>query len=94
LQLLLNARGEVYHVGFLASDSGSSSTSGSGSGSSKDGLAVEVLPMKGGPVVHLNKPVVLNAQGTLDDKEPEKSFLQKYVAIATFESRAQDELTM
>jgi hypothetical protein len=73
LQLLLNAQGEVYHVGFSASDLGSSSASGSG----KDGLIMEVVPMKVGPLVHLNKPVVLNAQGTLDDKEPEKTFLQK-----------------
>jgi len=75
LQLLLNAEGEVYHVGFLALGSGLGTSSKGGS--KKDGMSVEVVPMKAGPVVHLNKPVVLNAEGKLDDKEPEKSFLQK-----------------
>lgn len=75
LQLLLNSEGNVYHVGFLATDAGKGTSSKGGS--KKDGLSVEVVPMKAGPVVHLNKPVVLNAEGKLDDKEPEKSFLQK-----------------
>ena len=63
----------MYHVGFVASELRTSSLGGS----KKDGLSVEVVPMKAGPMVHLNKPVVLDAEGKLDDKEPEKTFLQK-----------------
>ena len=71
--LHLNTEGELYHVGFKASDQPSSSKTGKG----KDGLGVEVVKTQPGPTPHLNKAVVLNAEGQLDDKEPEKTFLQK-----------------
>ena len=73
LQLHVNTRGQLYHVGFKAADIPSSSTSGKG----KDGLGVEVVKMQQGPAPHLNKPVVLSADGKVEAKEPEKTFLQK-----------------
>ncbi|KAK6435086.1 hypothetical protein LTR95_008732 [Oleoguttula sp. CCFEE 5521] len=74
LQILLNTDGVIYHVGFAAFESPVASRSGA----KGDGLRVEVVPMRPGPVVHMNKPVVLDAEGKLADKEPEKTFLQKY----------------
>jgi hypothetical protein len=61
-------KGEPYHVGF--------STSAKGSGSE---VEVEIVKRSPGPQPVLNKPIVLNAEGKLEGKEPEKSFLQKYV---------------
>lgn len=75
LQLLLNEQGEVYHVGFKTSDWPTSSKGGS----KKDDLSVEVVPMKAGSTIHLNKPILLNAEGKLDGQAEEKTFLQKYV---------------
>ena len=73
LQLLLNTNGDLYHVGFRVSNLPSSSKSGEG----KDGMGVEVVNMQRGPTPHLNKPVVLDAEGQVEQKEPEKTFLQK-----------------
>jgi hypothetical protein len=61
-------KGEPYHVGF--------STSVKGSG---DGPDVEIVKKNVGSKPVLNKPIVLNAEGKLDGKEPEKTFLQKCV---------------
>lgn len=74
LQLLLNDEGEVYHIGFKAGDA----SSGSGKESTKDGLSVEVVPMRAGPQVFLNKPVVVNPDGKVGGEEEQKTFLQKY----------------
>ncbi|TLD06866.1 hypothetical protein E2P81_ATG10587 [Venturia nashicola] len=74
IQLLLNEQGEVYHVGFKTSDWPTSSKGGS----KKDDMSVEVVPMKTGSTIHLNKPVVLNAEGKLAGQPEEKTFLQKY----------------
>lgn len=74
IQLLLNEQGEVYHVGFKTSDW---PTSGKG-GSKKDDMSVEVVPMKAASTIHLNKPVVLDAEGKLAGQPEEKTFLQKY----------------
>ncbi|KAF2280187.1 uncharacterized protein EI97DRAFT_391080 [Westerdykella ornata] len=63
----IDEKGEPYHVGF--------STDVRGSG---DEVEVEVVKRESGPKPVLNKPVVLNADGKLDNKEPEKTFLQKY----------------
>lgn len=38
---------------------------------------VDVIKQGQGPSPHLNKPVVLNQEGKVDDKEPEKTLLQK-----------------
>ena len=73
VQLLVNANGELYHIGFKASDLPSSSKTGN----AKDGLGVEVVKTLPGPSPHLNKPIVLNAEGKVDVTEPEKTFLQK-----------------
>lgn len=76
LELHINSNGELYHVGFKAGDLGSSSKASD----KKDGLAVEVLKVKPGPTPHLNRPVVMNPDGTAPEKEPEKTFLQKCVS--------------
>nr|POF13069.1 hypothetical protein CFP56_10217 [Quercus suber] len=73
LQLLLNDDGEVYHVGFRAEDFPTSSKSSN----KKDGLSVELVKIMPGSVPVLNKPVVLSADGNVEQKEPEKTFLQK-----------------
>jgi hypothetical protein len=62
----VDEQGEPYHVGF--------GTSAKGSG---DEVEVEIVKRSPGPKPVLNKPIVLNADGKLDSKEPEKSFLQK-----------------
>lgn len=72
--LWVDERGEVYHVGF----STSARANGGQGEADKDEVAVEVVKRSAGPVPALNRPVVLNAEGKLDGKEPEKSFLQKY----------------
>jgi hypothetical protein len=62
--------GNVYHVGFSASTK---------SGGDNEDVVVEVVPMLAGPEPLLNRPVVLNADGKVDQPNPEeqKSFLQK-----------------
>lgn len=62
----VDERGEPFHVGF-----GTSSRSGG------EEVAVEIVKRIAGPKPVLNKPIVLNAEGKLESKEPEKSFLQK-----------------
>jgi hypothetical protein len=64
----IDDKGEPFHVGF--------GTSAKGSG---DEVEVEIKKRNVGPKPVLNKPIVLNAEGKLDGKEPEKSFLQKCV---------------
>ncbi|CBX99855.1 hypothetical protein LEMA_P074440.1 [Plenodomus lingam JN3] len=59
--------GEPIHVGF--------GTSAKGSGQE---IEIEIVKRSAGPKPVLNKPIVLNADGKLDSKEPEKTFLQKY----------------
>jgi hypothetical protein len=66
----VDEKGEPYHVGF--------GTSAKGSG---EEVEVEIVRRNAGPKPVLNKPIVLNAEGKIDSKEPEKSFLQKYVAL-------------
>ncbi|KAF9739849.1 hypothetical protein PMIN06_004869 [Paraphaeosphaeria minitans] len=65
----VDEKGEPYHVGF------STSVKGAGEG---DELEVEIVRREVGPKPVLNKPVVLNAEGRIDSKEPEKTFIQKY----------------
>lgn len=77
VQLHLNTAGELYHVGFVASGVGGSSASGKGKETAGDVLGVEVVGVRQGEGVHLNKPVVLDAEGKMPEKEAEKSFLQK-----------------
>jgi hypothetical protein len=65
----VDEKGEPYHVGF-----------GTSAKRSGDEVEVEIVKRSSGPQPVLNKPIVLNAEGKIDSKEPEKSFLQKYVA--------------
>ncbi|KAH9840359.1 hypothetical protein Tdes44962_MAKER07954 [Teratosphaeria destructans] len=81
LQLHVNSDGELYHVGFKASNYGTSSKSSN----KKEGLSVEVVKVRPGPTPRLNKPVVLSPDGKAPETEPEKTFFQKYWwAIAGF----------
>lgn len=63
----VDEKGEPYHVGF-----------GTSAKTSRDEVEIEIVKRIPGPKPVLNKPVVLNAEGKIDSKEPEKSFLQKY----------------
>ena len=74
LQLHLNTDGELYHVGFIASDA--AKVSGKVPNKRSD-LAVEIVTTRVGQAPYLNKPIVLDADGKVESKEPEKSFLQK-----------------
>ncbi|KAK5128562.1 hypothetical protein LTR85_003233 [Meristemomyces frigidus] len=81
LQLHVNSNGELYHVGFTASSLGTSSKTSNKEG----GLSVEVVKVKPGPTPQLNRPVVVNPDGTAPEKVEEKTFFQKYWwAIAGF----------
>lgn len=65
----VDEKGEPYHVGF--------GTSAKGAG---EEVTVEIVKRSSGPKPVLNKPIVLNAEGKLESKEPEKMFLQKCVS--------------
>ncbi|KAI7086501.1 hypothetical protein KC356_g4945 [Hortaea werneckii] len=83
LQLHLNANGDLYHIGFKASDVGGSH--GKTKESKKGDLSVEIVSMNKGPSPALNKPIVVNQDGSTPDQVEEKSFFQKYWwAIAGF----------
>lgn len=75
LQLHVRPDGELYHVGFKVAEPVSQ---GKGK-STQNGMSVEVVPVRLGPVPAMNKPVVVSEDGTVEQKEPEKTFLQKYV---------------
>merc|ERR1712070_199391 len=83
LQLHVNANGDLYHVGFKASDLGGSH--GKTKESKQGDLSVEIVPVNKGTGPALNKPIVVNQDGSMPDKVEEKSFFQKYWwAIAGF----------
>ncbi|KAJ4332703.1 hypothetical protein N0V87_008200 [Didymella glomerata] len=70
----VDEKGEPFHVGF-----------GTSAKSAGKEVEVEIVKRSPGPKPVLNKPIVLNAEGKLESKEPEKTFLQKYWwAIALF----------
>ncbi|KAF2191026.1 hypothetical protein K469DRAFT_719994 [Zopfia rhizophila CBS 207.26] len=70
----VDEKGGVYHVGFGTSARGKD-----------DEVEIQVVKRASGPTPVLNKPIVLNAEGKLEGKEPEKTFLQKYWwALALF----------
>jgi hypothetical protein len=62
----VDENGVPYHVGF-------STTERNGG----DEVEIDVVRRAAGPKPFLNKPIVLNAEGKLHGKEPEKTFLQK-----------------
>lgn len=64
----VDEKGEPFHVGF-----------GTSAKSADKEVEVEIVKRSPGPKPVLNKPIVLNAEGKLESKEPEKTFLQKYV---------------
>ena len=64
----VDEKGEPFHVGF-----------GTSAKSAGNEVEVEIVKRSPGPKPVLNKPIVLNAEGKLESKEPEKTFLQKYV---------------
>ncbi|KAI7120851.1 hypothetical protein KC343_g18032 [Hortaea werneckii] len=83
LQLHLDQNGDLFHLGFKASDVGGSH--GKTKESKKGDLSVEIVPVNKGPSPALNKPIVVNQDGSMPDKVEEKSFFQKYWwAIAGF----------
>ena len=62
----VDEQGVPYHVGF-----------GTSAKKAGEEVEVEIVKRSPGPQPVLNKPIVLNADGKIDSKEPEKSFLQK-----------------
>lgn len=62
----VDEKGEPFHIGF--------STSAKAAGQE---VEIEIVKRGLGPKPVLNKPIVLNAEGKLESKEPEKTFLQK-----------------
>lgn len=58
--------GNPYHVGFGVTEK-----------ETGEELEVEIVRKEAGPRPVLNKPIVLNADGKIDTKEPEKTFIQK-----------------
>ncbi|KAF2738168.1 hypothetical protein EJ04DRAFT_509836 [Polyplosphaeria fusca] len=73
----VDEKGDVFHIGF--------GTSTRGVNPEDVEVEVEVVKRGIGPTPALNKPVVLNADGKVEGKEQEKTFLQKYWwAIALF----------
>lgn len=41
-------------------------------------VITEIVTPKPGPTPHLNKPILLSKDGKVEEKEPEKTFLQKF----------------
>lgn len=78
----VDEKGEPFHVGF--------GTSVRGTG---EEVEVEIVKRSPGPKPALNKPIVLNAEGKLDNKEPEKTFLQKYIPPSTGHQECELTLT-
>ncbi|OCL11305.1 hypothetical protein AOQ84DRAFT_287525 [Glonium stellatum] len=82
LILHVDETGDVYHVGLATS--GRSKTSlngdskGKGTGVKMEEIDIEVVERTQASQPALNKPIVLNSEGRLEGKEPEKTFLQKY----------------
>ena len=64
----IDEKGEPFHVGF-----------GTSARRTAKEVEVEIVKRGIGPRPVLNKPIVLNADGKIEEKEPEKTFLQKYV---------------
>jgi hypothetical protein len=76
LSLHLDGQGKVYHVSASILPTSSTTPKGGKEGS-EDRVLVELVKAKNGPEPKLNKPVVLDADGRIPEKEPEKTFFQK-----------------
>jgi hypothetical protein len=72
LTLHIDGDGNAYHASLSAFELPEKSKK-------KDGLEVEVIPLRPGPQPLLNKPVVLNADGKVQqvEEKDQRSFLQK-----------------
>jgi hypothetical protein len=83
LILHVDESGDVYHVGLATSGWGKTNINGDSNGEGKgaegkvEEIDIEVVRRTQAPQPTLNKPIVLNAEGRLEGKEPEKTFLQK-----------------
>ena len=65
--VFVDEKGEAYHVGFTTS----------AKTAEKEDVLVQIVRKAPGMKPVLNKPVVLNAEGKIDSKVEEKTFLQK-----------------
>ena len=83
LRLWVDGEGAVFHVGFTSEPvqvvpvEKGRKTQQQEKSERQDTLLVEVVPQRAAPQPQLNKPIVLNAEGKVDGKEPEKSLLQR-----------------
>lgn len=84
LELMVDAQGEPLHVALrsvhtqpLAVKTSKQSGSAQSPPPQQRPITVEIVRQLPGPQPELNKPVVLSPDGKLEDKEPEKTFLQK-----------------
>lgn len=83
LILHVDESGDVYHVGLATSGWGKtnidddSNSKGKGAEGKAEEIDIEVVRRMQAPQPTLNKPIMLNAEGRLEGKEPEKTFLQK-----------------
>ena len=84
LVLHLDHEGHPFHVGFGASTLSREKQGERKKSGASEGLEVVVKAPAQGPQPHLNKPVVLSADGKADEKEPEKTLIQKCVLSRSF----------
>ncbi|OJJ46342.1 hypothetical protein ASPZODRAFT_132413 [Penicilliopsis zonata CBS 506.65] len=68
IQLHLSPSREVYHVSVLPSDSSVATNS----------PEIKLISSEAGPRPHLNRPIVVNPDGTGPEEVVEKTFFQKY----------------
>ena len=73
--------GSVWHVGFSAYPKPKSLKENAGMTKETSQVDIAIIKSATGPTPVLNRPVVLNAEGKVQEKEPEKTLLQKYVAL-------------
>jgi hypothetical protein len=70
--------GEVYHVGVSApGELTALNGNGNKKTKEKERVSVKLVKASQGPQPKLNRPVILDAEGKVPEKEPEKSFFQK-----------------
>lgn len=83
ISLHLDDDGSVWHVGFSAYPKPKSIVQNANMKidtiTDASQVVVEIIKPSAGPTPVLNKPVVLTAEGKVQEKEPEKGMLQKYV---------------
>ena len=80
LTIHIDQEGRPFYVGFATSTPSEEKPVKGKKTTTEEGLEIIVKPPVQGPQPHLNRPVVLNQDGKVDEKQPEKSFLQKCVS--------------